>query len=89
VGSYLPNAFGLYDLHGNVWEWCEDWFDAGYYGNSPAKDPPGPSGGSGRVIRGGSWDDYRRGCRAAYRNGRTPSARSFSLGFRVAAVPQS
>src|SRR5262249_15622705 len=53
VGCYRPNAFGLYDVHGNVWEWCEDWFDEDYYAKSPPKNPSGPDDGSFRVLRGG------------------------------------
>jgi uncharacterized protein (TIGR02996 family) len=86
AGSYRPNAWGLFDLHGNVWEWCEDWYASDYYGNSPAKDPLGPSNGSNRVLRGGSWGGYGQSCRAARRSWFAPSFRGFALGFRVAAV---
>ena len=56
VGSYPANGFGLYDMHGNVWEWCQDWYEADYYAKSPAVDPPGPASGSLRVRRGGGRD---------------------------------
>ena len=59
VGGKRPNAWGLYDMHGNLWEWCQDWYDKEYYANSPTDDPPGPSGGSDRVLRGGSWNTIR------------------------------
>ena len=67
VGEKKPNAWGLYDMHGNVWEWCQDWYDDGYYANSPTDDPTGPLTGSSRVIRGGGWDYPAGYCRSAYR----------------------
>src|SRR5207244_3072592 len=82
VGSYKPNAFGLCDMHGNVWEWCSDWFDSDYYKNSPRRDPPGPSGGSGRVYRGGGWYGGAGGCRSACRGRGVPADRNQRLGFR-------
>jgi formylglycine-generating enzyme required for sulfatase activity len=86
VGQKLPNPWGLFDMHGNVWEWCGDWFAADYYAKSAAADPLGPDTGTMRVLRGSSWCDGEPGCfRCAYRyQGRAPDFRDFSLGFRVA-----
>jgi formylglycine-generating enzyme required for sulfatase activity len=67
VGQKKPNAWGLYDMHGNVWEWCGDWYDGDYYRNSPPVDPPGPTVVTSRVLRGGSWSDPAPYCRSSYR----------------------
>ncbi len=83
VGSYLPNAWGLYDMHGNVWEWCLDWWKY-YLGTTAVIDPVGDSSGSLRLLRGGSWRDYARDCRSAYRgHGLAPSGFNSDYGFRL------
>jgi formylglycine-generating enzyme required for sulfatase activity len=91
VGSYPPNAFGLYDMHGNVWQWCADWYDKDYYRHSPKADPLGPAQGVMktdyndyyRVVRGGSWLDEARACRSARRFRAMPSDTYRIIGFRV------
>jgi formylglycine-generating enzyme required for sulfatase activity len=86
VGRLRANAFGLYDMHGNVWEWCWDGYRADYYKDSPGADPSGPPGASDRVIRGGSWTCNPVHARSAARNGLAPDFRDFNQGFRVARV---
>ncbi len=82
AGSFQPNAWGLYDMHGNVYEWCQDWY--GEYPSGHATDPAGPSSGTYRVLRGGSWYNAAWFMRSADRYGYAPDFRSGDLGFRVA-----
>jgi uncharacterized protein (TIGR02996 family) len=84
VGQYLPNAFGLYDLHGQVWEWCHDWYGEEYFEESPRQDPCGPPSGERRHARGGPWDQVQRRCRSADRSSFDPDLRDEDIGIRVA-----
>lgn len=87
VGSFPPNALGLFDMSGNVFEWCSDWFDEGYYKASPPRDPPGPAGGTYKVVRGGAWENSGNLIRCAYRDFNVPARRLAINGFRCAATP--
>jgi len=81
VKTYAPNPWGLYDMHGNVWEWCQDWFET--YHGADAIDPQGPRKGTHRVKRGGSWSSSAYGCRSANRALEHPSSRMSNTGFRL------
>jgi formylglycine-generating enzyme required for sulfatase activity len=83
VGQKQANAWGLHDMHGNVYEWCQDWYGDKYYASSSSADPKGPDTGSARVLRGGSWNFDAAFCRSAFRHWFTPGNRYGSLGFRL------
>ncbi len=83
VGQKEPNAWGLYDMHGNVWEWVQDWYAAGYYKNNPVTDPQGSGPASYRVYRGGSWHSSTTDCHSAFRSFDLPINRSYAVGFRL------
>lgn len=86
VGCYLPNAWGIYDMHGNVFEWCLDW-RAGDLGSNSVTDPVGPSSDSYRILHGGCWSWEAQYCRSAWRNYSTPSTASYEYGFRLVVTP--
>ena len=85
VGTKAPNELGIYDMSGNVWEWCKDWYDSSYYSTSPSVNPTGPSSGSYRVDRGGSWYNDAQFCRVSYRNYYNPDFSYGNLGLRLVA----
>jgi len=87
VGSFRPNGWGLYDMHGNVWEWCSDWYGDSY-AHALDQDPTGPESGTLRVLRGGGWGHNPQNCRSASRHWYAPGFRSLNYGFRVAVDPE-
>lgn len=87
VGTKAPNELGIYDMSGNVCEWCNDWYSSTFYANSPSINPSGPSSGSDRVLRGGSWNDDNFTCRSARRYGVTPTNGYDNIGARLVSNP--
>jgi sulfatase modifying factor 1 len=84
VKSFPCNTWGLYEMHGNVWEWCQDWYGEDYYRESPVEDPPGPAAGISRVLRGGCWFINGWDVRSAVRDRSRPGNRHNRIGFRLA-----
>ena len=87
-GLKKKNGLGIHDMSGNVWEWCQDWYNEAYYEDSPKDNPPGPDIGEKRVLRGGSWNDNGSSARAAYRFRVVPVGRGSSVGFRLVLPPK-
>ncbi len=87
VATKGPNPLGLYDVHGNVWEWVEDWYKEDYP-VGPVTDPRGPEGGSVRVLRGGSWGNFARYLRSGNRGSSRPGGRNGGIGFRLVRTPR-
>jgi hypothetical protein len=85
-GKFRPNDFGLHDMHGNVWEWCADWYDKNYYITRPEQDPSGPNAGDVRVVRGGSWINAPTFCRSTFRHAFRDAG--YNVGFRVVLLPE-
>jgi formylglycine-generating enzyme required for sulfatase activity len=88
VGTKKKNELGIYDMSGNLWEWCVDWFDGEYYNYSPSTDPTGPSYGYFRALRGGSWRSIAQGCRTSCRYRSSPNERASNCGLRLALVKE-
>jgi len=84
IGAKNKNELGIYDMCGNLWEWCGDWFNLDYYRQSPSTDPTGPDYGYYRILRGGSWRSTAQGCRVSFRYIRPPNERGDNYGFRLA-----
>ena len=83
VGGKLPNAWGLYDMHGNVWQWCNDFYQVDYYEQSPEKDPRGPKSGETKVVRGGAWKFSADSCRCGYRYNENPGYADVCFGYDI------
>jgi formylglycine-generating enzyme required for sulfatase activity len=87
VGQKQPNELGIYDMSGNVWEWCNDRYDKNYYKNSPRNNPQGPKSGNSYVLRGGSWNNYGYYCRVANRDRYSRNLSYYDIGFRFSRSP--